>query len=313
MMGIYIIIGIIICGGVGWVLALRYGKIGKSHIESELRQQILDKENQINAGRLREDALIAEKAAAITASNMAGQQLLDSKRLVEDRETQLIALRRESSEKSIVLATVQADLQATKNILSEQRRFHEEQMKEAKGAQEKAIIDLRDAFKALSADALKQNAPEFLRLANESFLKFQETAKGDLSQRQESIIGLLKPLEEQLRIYQDRLQQSENSQSSTLGEVKKQLETLTKNSESLANETERFRMVLNSNQARGQWGEETLRRVVEASGMSVHCDFVEQTTGEEDKKPDMIVRLPGERVIIVDAKVPDLRFFICFR
>lgn len=66
-------------------------------------------------------------------------------------------------------------------------------------------------------------------------------------------------------------------------------------------------MVLKSNQARGRWGEETLRRVVEAAGMSAHCDFIEQTQ-EEDKKPDMIVKLPGDRVIIVDSKVPDLDF-----
>jgi DNA recombination protein RmuC len=65
--------------------------------------------------------------------------------------------------------------------------------------------------------------------------------------------------------------------------------------------------VLSSNQARGRWGEETLRRVVEASGMSAHCDFVEQVR-EGDSKPDLIVRLPGERVIIVDSKVPDLEF-----
>lgn len=350
MTGLYIVIGIMFGGCIGWVLAYSHCKLGKGQIESELRQQISDKENQINAGRLREDALIAEKAAAVTASNMAGQQLIDSKHLAEEREEQLVVLRREALEQSKILATGQADLTATRNLLAEKQRLqieyegqlttlrsefldqskllakaqadlnaaknllsdqqllHEKQMKDAKEAQDKAIIDLRDAFKVLSAEVLTQNAPEFLRLANESFLKFQETAKGDLSQRQESIVGLLKPLEEQLRTYQERLQQSETSQSTTIGEVKKQLETLTKQSESLAHETERFRMVLNSNQARGQWGEETLRRVVEASGMSAHCDFVEQTKGEDDKKPDMIVRLPGDRVIIVDAKVPDLDF-----
>jgi DNA recombination protein RmuC len=103
------------------------------------------------------------------------------------------------------------------------------------------------------------------------------------------------------------LQQSETTQSTTLGEVKKQLETLSQQSQSLANETQQFRMVLNSNPARGRWGEETLRRVVEAAGMSVHCDFNEQTQAG-DSKPDLIVRLPGERIIIVDAKVPDFDF-----
>ena len=117
----------------------------------------------------------------------------------------------------------------------------------------------------------------------------------------------MKPLEEQLKIYQQRLQQSESTQSSTLGEVKKHLETLAQQSQSLSNETLQLRRVLSSNQARGRWGEETLRRVVEAAGMSAHCDFSEQTQAG-DGKPDLTVKLPGDRVIIVDAKVPDLDF-----
>jgi DNA recombination protein RmuC len=92
-----------------------------------------------------------------------------------------------------------------------------------------------------------------------------------------------------------------------LGEVKKHLETLTAQSQSLSNETLMLRRVLSSNQARGRWGEETLRRVVEAAGMSAHCDFSEQAQAG-DGKPDLVVRLPGERVIIVDSKVPDLDF-----
>ena len=166
---------------------------------------------------------------------------------------------------------------------------------------------MREAFKALSADALKQTHPEFLRLANETLAKFQETAKGDLAQRQQSIATLVEPLKQQLDTYQKRLQQSETAQSTTLGEVRKQLETLAQQSQSLSNETLQLRRVLSSNQARGRWGEETLRRVVEAAGLSAHCDFSEQTQAG-DSKPDLIVHLPGDRVIIVDAKVPDLDF-----
>ena len=166
---------------------------------------------------------------------------------------------------------------------------------------------MRETFKALSADALKQSAPQFLQLANETFGKFQETAKGDLATRQQAIATLVQPLKEQLESYQRRLQQSESAQSTVLGEVKKQLEGLAQNSQALSSETFQLRRVLSSNQARGRWGEETLRRVVEAAGMSPHCDFSEQTQSD-DKKPDLLVHLPGDRVIIVDAKVPDLDF-----
>ena len=215
---------------------------------------------------------------------------------VGQREAELARLRAELTETGNARAAAEAQQAASEKMLVEQRAL-----------QDKTLIDLREAFKALSAEALKQSAPEFLRLAEQTFGKLQETAKGDLAQRQESIKTLVEPLKQQLETYQQRLQQSEAAQSSTLGEVKKQLELLSQQSQSLASETLQFRRVLSSNQARGRWGEETLRRVVEAAGMSAHCDFTEQTQAGENR-PDLVVRLPGDRFIIVDAKVPDFDF-----
>ena len=215
---------------------------------------------------------------------------------VGQRETELTQIRAQLVETGNARAAAEARHAASEKMLVEQRAL-----------QDKALIDLREAFKALSAEALKQSAPEFLRLAEQTFGKLQETAKGDLAQRQESIKTLVEPLKQQLETYQKRLQQSEAAQSSTLGEVKKQLELLSQQSQSLASETLQFRRVLSSNQARGRWGEETLRRVVEAAGMSAHCDFTEQTQAGENR-PDLVVRLPGDRFIIVDAKVPDFDF-----
>lgn len=219
-------------------------------------------------------------------------------------------LRQQVGQREIELAQIRAQLTETGNAraAAEARQAASEKMLvEQRALQDKALLDLREAFRALSAEALKQTAPEFLRLAEQSFGKLQEAAKGDLSQRQEAIKGLVEPLKLQLETYQKRLQQSETAQSGALGEVKKQLETLALSSQSLAQETQQFRMVLKSNQARGRWGEETLRRVVEAAGMSAHCDFTEQTQ-EGENRPDLVVRLPGDRVIIVDSKVPDLDF-----
>ena len=226
---------------------------------------------------------------------------------LSQRESELTQTREQLSQSKTSLATAQANQAAAEKILAEQKQLHEQTLRDAKAAQEKAIADLRDAFKAMSADALKQNAPEFLRLAEQSFGKFQEAAKGDLEKRQESIKVLVEPLKQQLETYQKNLQQSSAAQSSTLGEVKKQLELLSQQSTTLAQETQQFRLVLHSNQARGKWGEETLRRVVEAAGMSAHCDFTEQTSSGENRH-DLVVKLPGERVIIVDAKVPDFDF-----
>ncbi len=225
------------------------------------------------------------------------------------REIELSQTRSEAGAVKTSLATAQANQASAEKLLADQRALHERALAEARESQAKALVDLREAFKALSADALKQTAPEFLRLAEQSFGKFQETAKGDLAQRQEAIKGLVEPLKQQLDTYQKRLQQSETAQADTLGKVKEQLTALAASSQSLAVETAQFRSVLKSNQARGRWGEETLRRVVEAAGMSAHCDFTEQKSGDDaDKRPDLIVRLPGDRFIIVDAKVPELDF-----
>lgn len=223
------------------------------------------------------------------------------------REAELRQTNEQLTQSKTAVATAQANQAAAERILAEQKQLHEQTLREAKAAQEKAIADLREAFKALSADALKQSAPEFLRLAEQTFGKLQEAAKGDLEKRQESIKVLVEPLKQQLETYQKNLQQSSSAQASALGEVKKHLETLAQSNQSLAQETQQFRLVLHSNQARGKWGEETLRRVVEAAGMSAHCDFTEQTSSGENR-PDLVVKLPGERVIIVDAKVPDFDF-----
>lgn len=248
--------------------------------------------------------LIGSRRPAAPADNRLEAELRDQ---LKQRDAELAAARDQTTQTKTALATAEANRAAAEKLLSEHRALHERAMADAKAAQEKALNDLREAFKALSADALKQSAPEFLRLAEQTFGKFQEVAKGDLDKRHESIKVLVEPLKQQLESYQKRLQQSESAQSSTLGEVKKQLDLLSQQSQSLAHETQQFRMVLKSNQARGRWGEETLRRVVEAAGMSAHCDFDLQVK-EGDSKPDLVVKLPGDRVIIVDAKVPDLDF-----
>ena len=248
--------------------------------------------------------LLARGRGGTPADNRLEAEL---RQQLNQRESELNQLRGEATQIKTSLATAQANQASAEKLLTEQRALHERAMAEAKEAQAKALADLREAFRAMSAEALKQSAPDFLRLAEQSFGKLQEAAKGDLAKREESIKVLVEPLKTQLENYQRRLQQSETTQATTLGEVKKQLETLAQSSQSLAAETAQFRSVLKSNQARGRWGEETLRRVVEAAGMSAHCDFSEQTM-EGEGKPDLIVKLPGNRVIIVDAKVPDLDF-----
>lgn len=241
------------------------------------------------------------------AENRGKEALSEAKTEVSATAAELKAAQARAESLTTALAAAEANLNVANERHAEQHRAHAEQFRELKEGHEKALRDLREAFAAMSADALKQLQPEFLQLANETLAKFNEGAKGDLAQRQEAIATLVKPLEEQLKVYQQRLAQSETTQATMMGEVSKHLTTLAQHSTTLTTETIQLRRVLSSGQARGRWGEETLRRVVEAAGMSAHCDFVEQARAE-DGKPDLVVKLPGDRVIIVDSKVPDLDF-----
>jgi DNA recombination protein RmuC len=241
---------------------------------------------------------------AAPADNRLEEEL---RQQLAQREKDLGEAREQASLSGAQAAAAGASRDAAERLLTETRELHAQNLRAAKEAQERALADLREAFQALSAEALKQSAPQFLELAKLKLGEFQESAKGDLARRQEAVAALVQPLKEQLEAYQKRLQQSETAQAATLGEVKKQIEGLAQNSSALSSETLQLRLVLSSNQARGRWGEETLRRVVEAAGMSAHCDFQEQTQSG-DSKPDLTVHLPGDRMIIVDSKVPDLDF-----
>lgn len=306
-----IAIGLVLGGFIGWLLGSRRIPVAPSdaRVEGELRAQLAQREADLQQTRAQLERTSDERSAAQAHQSAAGKQLAELRQIAAQTESTLNEQRGQLTQTIARLATAEASLSANEKLLAEQRSLHEQNLAAARLAQDKALADLRDAFKALSTDALKQSAPDFLRLAEQSFGKFQETAKGDLAQRQEAIKGLVEPLKQQLETYQKNLQSNSAAQSSTLGEVKKQLELLSLQSTTLAQETQQFRLVLHSNQHRGRWGEETLRRVVEAAGMSAHCDFTEQTSSGENR-PDLIVKLPGERVIIVDAKVPDLDFLI---
>lgn len=302
----------------GWFLRSLRKTAPDSRVEEELRAQIARGENECRELRSQAAAASATAAGAEASKTAAIKDAATNAEKAAATSALADRLRDELAATKAALATAGAEVEAGKSMLAEQRRFHEESertqrehqtrtIEELRAAHEKALSEMKQSFAGLSAEALKQSGPEFIRLANETFAKFQETAKGDLSTREQRIETLVKPLEEQLKAYQQRLQQSESNQSTALGEVKKHLEHLATQSQTLSSETQRLRVVLSSNQARGRWGEETLRRVVEAAGMSAHCDFTEQVR-EGDSMPDLVVRLPGDRLIIVDSKVPDLEF-----
>ncbi len=166
---------------------------------------------------------------------------------------------------------------------------------------------LQDTFKALSADALKHNNQSFLQLAGEHLAKVQEAAKGDLDLRQKSIEGLVKPIKESLTQVDARIQEMEKVRQNAYVELTQQVKFLASDQVDLKKETRKLVDALRRPTVRGQWGEMQLRRVVELAGMTSYCDFTEQnsvTTEDGRLRPDMVIRLPGGKNVVVDAKAP---------
>jgi DNA recombination protein RmuC len=255
----------------------------------------------------------AEADIALAREEAARVPVVDD-RVESELRAQIQTLRGELAVSNEARMTAEKALSgADARVVSAERRIEDErancasQMASLREENTRSITQMREAFGSMSADALAKMQPQFLSFAEAALAKHAEGAKGDLSNRQDAISAMLKPMEQMLATYQARLAQSESTQASAIGEVKKHLETLASQSQSLSGETLQLRRVLGSNQTRGRWGEETLRRVVEASGMSAHCDFTEQAQSD-DKKPDMIIKMPGDRFIIIDSKVPDLDF-----
>ncbi len=171
---------------------------------------------------------------------------------------------------------------------------------------EDAKTRLADAFQALSSEALKSNNQAFLELAKENLEKFQETAKGDMAQRQQAIDEMVKPMRESLEKVNLQIQAVEKERVSAYTGISEQVKSLLTSQDKLNRETGRLVTALRAPQVRGRWGEIQLRRVVELAGMLKHCDFVEQqsTDSETGKlRPDMVVSLPGGKTIVIDAKV----------
>jgi DNA recombination protein RmuC len=166
---------------------------------------------------------------------------------------------------------------------------------------------LKNVFRSLSSEALEKNNRSFLELAKTSLATFQEVAKGDLDKRQTAIAELLTPVKESLLKLDTGIRHIEKERKGDQESLKEQVRALVENEKQLKQETSNLVKALRTPLARGRWGEIQLRRVVELAGMLNQCDFFEQqqTTHEEGRvRPDLIVRLPGGRQVIVDSKVP---------
>jgi DNA recombination protein RmuC len=216
--------------------------------------------------------------------------------VVDELKKQLTQRDLEAGDLRAALATEQTQRAQAEARWASARQNIDEQRRLLDDAQAR----LGDTFKALSVDALRDSNTAFLQLA-------QRALAAELEPRQQAMDGLVRPLTDALRRYEEQVRQLEVKGQQAYGSVEKQLEMLASRSAELQRETNNLVTALRAPQVRGRWGEITLHRVVELAGMTEHCDYLEQVTVDGDAgrlRPDMVVRLPNGREVIVDAKVP---------
>jgi DNA recombination protein RmuC len=166
---------------------------------------------------------------------------------------------------------------------------------------------LGDAFGAVANDVLKQNSETFLRLAKENLGVHRAEARADLDKKQQAINDLLKPINEALKKTGEQIQAIEKERHKDYGSLSENIRYVAETQQTLQAETRNLVTALRRPEVRGQWGEMSLRRLAELAGMVERCDFYEQETRDGDAgrmRPDMIVRMPDNRELIVDAKAP---------
>ncbi|CCB89529.1 DNA recombination protein rmuC homolog [Simkania negevensis Z] len=218
-----------------------------------------------------------------------------------DKAKKLLLLERENKELQEEIVQLKVERGEQQVVLEQQKLLTEEKLFMVKESQEK----LTQAFRALSAEALEKSNKSFLDLAKETLSKFQEKAKGDLEKKQQTFEELVKPVKESLTRLDQGMRNMEKERKGDQESLKTQMNAMLQAEKELRSETSTLVRALRTPIVRGRWGEMQLKRVVELAGMVNHCDFYEQESVEGGTiRPDLIVRLPGHKQVIVDAKTP---------
>jgi DNA recombination protein RmuC len=229
---------------------------------------------------------------------------------LEERAARLVALeddlsKRETAIKELTeqLRLLSARLAQTESELESERRHAQERF----AFSQESKRQLEESFQAMSAQALRQNNQSFLDLAKTTLDCYQQGAKDELEARRQGIDDLVKPLKESLQNVDCKIQDLELSRMNAYATLLEQVRSLGAGQLNLHQQTQNLVNALRTPSVRGRWGEIQLKRVVEIAGMLEHCDFVQQESvaGEEGRlRPDMVVKLPGAKNVVVDSKAP---------
>lgn len=286
-------------------------------LKSELATQVAEKNRSNELSKLEReqlgDAINEERAkfqSQLTELMVAKSAVQSQCAALEERASRVPKLEQVLSERDGSIASANLELANLRERLAVMQNARES---DRLAADEKlALVDrvqtqFGAAFQALSAEALKSNNQAFIELAKSSMETFQDRAKVDLEQRQKSIGDLVKPLEDSLLNVNTKIQELEKERISAYSGIREQISVLANGQLNLQQETQNLVRALRTPHVRGRWGEMQLKKVVEMAGMVEHCDFVQQQsadTGEGKLRPDLVVKLPNHKNIVVDSKAP---------
>lgn len=237
------------------------------------------------------------------------RRISEIEKTLSSSEARLEELRQQLNKKEEEIIHIREELSVEKQDKTEaltKLGLAQQSFEEQKSMIEAMKKEMSDTFNALSSAALKSSSEDFLRLASEHLGKVVAETKGRLGEHQAALDSVIKPLHQALQRYEENLRTIEENRHKAYGSLTEQIRSLASTNESLQRETKNLVTALRKPHVRGRWGEMQLRRVAELSGMSMHCDFTEQVSVDTEKgriRPDMIVHLPMEREIVVDAKV----------
>jgi len=304
-----IVAGIVLGGFLGWLLT-KYRltpHLVKTKADCDAHRETI-RQNQAAVEELKahleaskqEVRSLTQQLLAVSEERSAALSKLDQvaalETSLEKRNREISALQNTNTELKNQIATLETSIE-----------------KETKAFEDKITLlqelrtSLTETYQALSANALRQNNQVFIDLAQSTLSKYIETAKTDFDARGKAVKDSVVPLQEALQRYEEHIQAMERSREKAYGGLAARVQSLIQTQDVLQKETGKLVNALRVPHIRGRWGEITLKRVAELSGMQNHCDFYEQASARSEDgilRPDMVVQLPGQRQIIIDAKVP---------
>ena len=272
---------------------------------SALTERLNGRDVQFNEARQRADAgaeaiarMETELRSEIDRRTVAEARLM----LVPKYEAELEARGRKLADQQQELTRFHVTVSELTTRLEEMKRTSEDKISAIQGLQSRVA----ESFQSMSAEALMSNNKAFLDLAGDALTRMQDSARGDLDQRQTLFGQIMEPLKSSLDRVDTRIGELERERAAAYASLQQQVESMMRTQANLQAETSHLASALRTPSSRGRWGEVQLRRVVELAGMIAHCDFVEPRANEEaavSGRPDLIVQLPNFRQIVVDSKI----------